>query len=125
MRTWVLLMLGWLALLAAIGAVSQLVPQAVAAALLGAFVLAGGLGAKALSNHRRKASRADAPDGIEREHAQVAAATSFQAALLLVVALGAWLVLRRDFAAAAVTYGVVALLVAIFWVRYALLRRAS
>lgn len=123
MRTWLLVTLGWLALLATVAAVSRVVPDAVAATLFGLFVVASGLGAKAFGARRRRAARADAPDSVERERAQLAAATSFQAALILVVALGAWLAFRDDYTAAAVAYGVVVVLVAVFWISYALLRR--
>ena len=68
-------------------------------------------------------TRADAPDGVERERAAAAAGVSFQAALILMVASGAWLVVRGDYAAAAVTYGAVVVVIAVFWTSYSLLRR--
>jgi len=123
MRAWLLLVLGWLALLATVYALARLLPDAAAAGLYGVFVLASGLGSRAFASRRRSSTRADAPDGVERERAAAAAGVSFQAALILMVASGAWLVVRGDYAAAAVTYGAVVVVIAVFWTSYSLLRR--
>jgi uncharacterized membrane protein len=107
----------------AVAALADVLPGPVTAVLYGLVIIGSGLVSRWVAERRRRLTRADQPDSVEREHAQNAAAETFQVALVVMVALGAVLVFQRSFAAAGLTYAGAAVVVLAYWVRYATLRR--
>lgn len=88
-------------------------------------VFGAGIGAKFLADRRRAAQRADAPNGIEIDRAGHASNRTLPVAFILMAGQGLWLMMRGDMLGGIVSYGVLALVVAAYWINDFILRRAD
>ena len=92
--------------------------------LYGLIVFSSGIGSLLVRKHLEKKNRTAEPDSIERALAKHAGSDAFTYALVIAVAFGLWLVIEEQFITALEVYGLVALCIALFWIRYAMLRRS-
>jgi uncharacterized membrane protein len=93
------------------------------AQIVGAIVVFGtALGTKFLVDRRRATRRADAPDGIEVDRAGRVSYRTLPFALVLIAGQGLWLMVRGDMLGGLVSYGVLALVVAAYWINDVILR---
>jgi hypothetical protein len=88
------------------------------------IVFSSGIGSLLVRKHLEKKNRSAEPDTIERELARHAGLDAFIYALVVAVAFGLWLVIAEQFIMALAVYGLVALCVVLFWIRYAMLRHS-
>lgn len=123
MRTWVIYVAGLVVAVLTVSALHAVVPTAVSSALYVVLVVGAGLGARAVSTHRRRVTRADQPGSVEHEHALRAAAGTLPVSLLSLLALAAWLVVNDLNGPAGLAYAAAAVVVVAYWIGYARLRR--
>ena len=95
------------------------------AVVVAIVVLGAGLGTKFVADRRRAARHADASNGIEVDRAARASNRTLPVALVLMATLGLWLITRGDLLGGVVSYGVLALVVAAYWINDFILRRAD
>jgi uncharacterized membrane protein len=88
-------------------------------------VLGGALGAKLVADRRRAARRADAPHGIEADRANRVSNRTLPFALVLMAGQGLWLLVRGDMLGGLVSYGLLALVVAAYWINDFIVRQAD
>ena len=125
MRTWTALVGGGVAAILSVWALAHVVPDAWSAlppALYAVIVMGGGLGARSVRRHRERTSRSADKGSVEHEIAQRAAAGTFEVALVAMVGFGLYLLLREQFALAVVLYLLIVMMIATYWVRYAMIR---
>lgn len=89
------------------------------------MVCGGALGAKLVADRRRAKQRADAPYGIEADRAGRASNRTLPVALVLMAGQGLWLLVRGDMLGGLVSYGLLVLVVAAYWINDLLLRHAD
>lgn len=94
-------------------------------AIIAIVVCGAALGAKLVADRRRAAQRADAPHGIEADRAGRASNRTLPVALLLMAGQGLWLLVRGDMLGGLVSYGLLALVVAAYWINDFVLRQAD
>lgn len=123
LRTWLFFVLTTAVAVVSVAALYDVVPAGVSSALVGMVVMGAGIGAKVISSRRRRALRADQPDGLERQLELHAAAGTLPVSLLVLLALGAWLLVNESFGPAGLVYIATALTVLSYWINYARLRR--
>lgn len=123
MRAWLMLAGGVVVALVGVGALSRAFPDSpLVPWLYGAVIWASGLGTLALRKHREKANRTAADGSMERELAVQAAAWSFQVALVVIAGFGLYLLLIDQIGSGLMAFGLLAVVVAAHWIRYAILR---
>lgn len=125
MRTWVVFFGSGVTALLSVWALAHVLPERwnfLPPVLYAVVVLGAGIGSMAIRKRRERADRSAEAGSIEREIAQRAASGTFGAALVAMVGFGLFLVLQEQFMHAVVLYLIIVLVIAAFWVRYAIVR---
>lgn len=126
MRTWVVLIGGVVAAIAGVWALAHVLPESwswLPTILLIGLVLVSGPGAMLVRRRRERVTRSANEGSLEREVAERAAAGMFGTVLVAMVGFGLYLVVRDEFLYGAVLYLLIVLVICVYWVRYALIRR--
>lgn len=126
MRTWVVLIGGVVAAIAGVWALAHVLPESwswLPTILLIGLVFVSGPGAMLVRRRRERVTRSANEGSLEREVAERAAAGMFGTVLVSMVGFGLYLVVRDEFLYGAVLYLLIVLVISVYWVRYALIRR--
>lgn len=126
MRAWFTLIGAAFASLVAVWALAHVLPagyDVIPRILYGVIVFGGAIGGLLVRKHNERQSRTAEVDSVEHQIAVQARAGSFVDGLVIAAAFGLFLVLTEQFETALLLYGLLCLSIALFWVRYALLRR--
>lgn len=125
MRTWVVFFGSGVTALFSVWALAHVLPENwsfLPTVLYAVIVVGAGIGSLLVRKRREHADRSADPGSVEREIAQRAASGTFGAALVAMVSFGLYLVLQEQFMHAVVLYLIIVLVIAAFWVRYAIIR---
>ena len=125
MRTSMVFIGGGVAALLSVWALAHVLPEGwsfLPTVLYAVIVMGSGIGSLLIRKHRARTDRSADEGSIEREIAQKAASGAFGAALVAMVSFGLYLVGQGQFQHAAVLYLLIVLVIAAYWVRYAIIR---
>lgn len=92
--------------------------------LYGLIVFSAVIGSLVVRKHVEKRNRTSEPDSIERELARHAGSDAFTYALVVAVVFGLSLLISGQFVTALAVCGLVVPCIALFWIRYAMLRQS-
>lgn len=116
---------GGVAALLSVFALAHVLPESwsmLPTVLYAVIVMGSGLGALLIRKHRERTSQSAEEGSVEREIEQQAVSGTFGVSLVAMVVFGSYLVREDQYLHASVLYLFIVILIAAYWVRYAIIR---